>query len=57
MYENYMISTTLSHPSIFNVEIFSTRDTPMRTFKRERNYAPEEDFQDPETENARVENR
>ena len=47
--ENYMISTTNSHPRTFHVEICSTRETPARTFKRRRGYAAVEDFQDLET--------
>ena len=54
MEENYMISTTISNPRNFHVEIFSTRETPGRTFLRGQNYAPVKDFQDPETKSTTI---
>ena len=57
MKQNYMISTTISHPPTFHVEILFTRETPAKTFKRFRILAPVEDLQDPETDNVTVEHR
>ena len=52
-----MISTTISHPRTFHVEILFTRETPANTFWRERNLSPVAQVLHPETKNAAVEHR
>ena len=54
MQENYMISTTISYPRTFHVEMLLTRDTREDLLKKQ-NLAPVKDLQGPETENATVE--
>ena len=57
MKENYMISTKISHPCTFQVEMLTSRKTPARTFLEGRDYTPIEHFKDPETENVTVSHR